>query len=104
MAALLAIADTDVPERSRRADRRLRGRRSLWPPRRARGMAHTFPHGIRYSAAGFHAAAEGHLDSSAPDTQREPDPLLRYQSGKGNAGSLRPAPQDAAPEPEAHRR
>src|SRR5690242_14742855 len=103
MAAVLAIADADVPERSGLADRRRRGRRSLRASRCALRLAYERTHGVRYPAAGLHPSAEGNVHGGASDAEREPDPLLRRQSRKSDPGSLRAAPQDAAPEPEADR-
>ena len=91
----------DVPARGRRAHRRrTRAAGRLRPARRAVRLAHTGRHPVRRQPVGLRAAAEGDVERG-PDRAPGPAPALPGAgSGSRDPRGLRPAPQDAAPEPE----
>ena len=102
VAALLAEPDADVPARSGRAHRappgtNAYGRLSVLAQWRARPKIL-----FDVNRARLRAAAEGDLGGRAPRaagrTALRPRDLADLESG--DRGRLRPAPQDAAPEPE----
>ena len=100
LAALVRHDGADVSARGRRAHRRARERRGLWPARRARELARRDQDPVRHFAGRLRAAAEGHLVGGAAGAAQRAGAVRSPGAGAGRGGRLRPAPQNAAAEPE----
>ncbi len=100
VAALVRHDGADVSARGGRAHRRPRKCRGLWPARRARELARRDQDPVRHFARGLRAAAQGHLVGGAAGAARRAGAVRPPGAGTGRRGGVRPAPQDAAAEPE----
>ena len=100
VAALVRHDGADVSARGRRAHRRARERRGLWPARRARQLARRDQNPVRHLAGGLRAAAQGHLVGGAAGAAQRAGALRPPGARAGGGGRLRPAPENAAAEPQ----
>ena len=71
---------------------------------RARQLARRDKNPVRHFARGLRAATEGHLVGGPAGTARNTRAVRPPGAGAGRGRRLRPAPQDAAPEPQIARR
>ena len=80
------------------------GRRGcLWSPQRSCRVANPQRDRLRHSARRLHAAPEGDILARAFSAKARPPALPRGRPRAGDAGGVRPAAEDAAPEPEEPR-
>ena len=100
LAALLPVAHADVPEGGRAAHRGKAGLGRLRPAERSCRLAHRCRAGVRHSPTGLCSATQGDLLCGAPGPHRHPPALFGLGARESHPGGLRPAAQDAAPEPE----
>ncbi len=97
MAALLDLADADVPARGGRADHRPARRQGLWPAGASGAMALRCARGAGTAAAGLYPAAQGLVGGGASDRPARAAPSRRSgDAEQGGGGGLQPAAQDAA--------
>src|SRR3569623_1035746 len=104
MAAALDQFDADVPARGRAADRRATRKRCVWPPRGARAVAQRREAGDESPPQRLHSAAQSDERDGPHRTGRDARGGFGARAGAGDRSRVRPAPQDAAPEPEERAR
>ena len=92
---LVLMFQREVAERIRRPTRQ----QDLRPAVGAGRLAHAGENPVRHSSVAFRAAAQGDLVGGRVHSPRQAAALRPPPARAGHRGGVRPAPQDAAPEP-----